>query len=91
MDLLRTFSTLALMASAILTLLPEGSLRKTAALALGLMITLCWVQGLMELMHSPELPAFSAAALAPTSLSLAGAEEAAYHALQAASEVRAAP
>jgi len=91
MDLLRTFSTLALMASAILTLLPEGSLRKTAALALGLMITLCWAQGLIELMHFPELPSISSAVLAPTFHSLDEAEEAVHNALQAAAEVRAAP
>lgn len=90
-DLLRTFSTLALISGAVLNLLPEGSLRKTAALALGLMITLCWAQGLMDMLDLPEPSASSASALAPTSLSLADAQAEALAAMQAAAEVTPSP
>lgn len=90
-ELLRTFSTLALISGAVLTLLPEGSLRKTAALALGLMITLCWAQGLMNMLDLPEASPSSASALAPTFLSLADAEAEVLAAMQAAAEVTSPP
>ena len=73
-QLLRTFSTLALISGAVLTLLPEGSLRKTAAMALGLMITLCWAQGLLKLLDLPDISPSVFSALSPTDLSLADAE-----------------
>ena len=53
MVLLRTFATLALISGALLVLLPEGSLRRTAALVMGLLLTLCWAQGLMALIQLP--------------------------------------
>ncbi len=56
-DLLHTFAALAMIASAVAALLPEGSLRRTAALAIGLTVTLCWVQGLRETIALPDLPA----------------------------------
>lgn len=73
-ELLRTFSTLALISGAVLTLLPEGSMRKTAAMALGLMITLCWAQGLLKLLDLPDISPSVFSALSPTDLSLADAE-----------------
>lgn len=53
MALLKTFATLALISSALLVLLPEGSLRRTAALVMGLLLTLCWAQGLLGLIQLP--------------------------------------
>lgn len=73
-ELLRTFSALALISGAVLTLLPEGSMRKTAAMALGLMITLCWAQGLFALLDLPDISPSMLSALSPTELSLADAE-----------------
>lgn len=49
MDLLKTFAALSLSGSVILSLLPEGSLRRTAAMAVGLLTLLCWAEGLMKL------------------------------------------
>lgn len=86
-DLLRAFSTLTLISSAVLILLPEGSLRKTASLVLGLMITLCWAQGLMDMLDLPDFSPDSTSALASTSLSLADAEAEALAAMRAAAEV----
>ena len=74
MDLLKCFSTLALIAGALLTLLPEGSIRKTAALAFGLMLTLCWVEGMLQLWQPEHSAPIPAAILQNTSLSLAQAE-----------------
>ncbi len=56
-DLLHTFAALAMIASALAALLPEGSLRRTAALAIGLTVTLCWVQGLRQVIALPTLSA----------------------------------
>ena len=70
MTLLKTFATLALISSALLMLLPEGSLRRTAALVMGLLLTLCWAQGLLALFQpasggpTPETP------LAPTGVTV---------------------
>lgn len=72
MDLLRTFSTLTLMAGAVLTLLPEGSLRKTAILVLGLMITMCWTEGLFALLPSADGQFPTGSLLAPTAITLSG-------------------
>lgn len=54
MALLKSFVTLALISGALLVLLPDGSLRRTAALVMGLLLTLCWAEGLMGLLHPQE-------------------------------------
>ena len=78
MALLKTFATMALISGALLVLLPEGSLRRTAALVVGLMLTLCWAGGLMELARLPEPGPLPGAVLTPTGTTLqTAAEEAA--------------
>ncbi len=66
MELIRSFCGFSLAACAAQLLLPEGSLRKTAALAIGLMTSLLWLNGLLH----AELPDISmhagASALAAT-------------------------
>lgn len=54
MELLYAFAGLSLACGAALTLLPEGGLRKTCSLALGLMMTLMWVSGLGGYLRLPE-------------------------------------
>ena len=54
MALLKTFATMALLSGALLMLLPEGSLRRTAALVMGLLLTLCWAEGIMNGLHWPD-------------------------------------
>lgn len=56
MEWLHPFITLTLCCGLVLSLLPEGSLRRTAALVLGLMVTLCWADSLAALFHWPALP-----------------------------------
>ena len=75
MTLLKTFATMALMASALLMLLPEGSLRRTAALAMGLLLTLCWAEGLTGLLSLPEGDALPDTPLSVTGMSVRTAEE----------------
>ena len=70
MSLLKTFATLALISGALLVLLPEGSLRRTAALVMGLMLTLCWAQGLMALLRLPEGGDLPDTALSPTGVTV---------------------
>lgn len=70
MALLQTFATLALISSALLVLLPEGSLRRTAALVMGLLLTLCWAQGLMALFQLPDDGGMPETALAPTGVTV---------------------
>ena len=55
MDLLETFSALALISGLMNAMLPEGSLRRTAAMAAGLLMLLIWSDGLAALMQLPEL------------------------------------
>lgn len=66
MELIRSFAALALACGAALLLLPEGSLRRTASLALGLMLALCWLQGLMDWFHLGVTVEAPATVLAPS-------------------------
>ena len=70
MSLLKTFATLALISSALLVLLPDGSLRRTAALVMGLLLTLCWAQGLMAFLQLPEGGGAPDTALTPTGVTV---------------------
>ena len=54
MELIRSFCGFSLAACAAQLLLPEGSLRKTAALAIGLMTSLLWLDGLLPV-EMPDL------------------------------------
>lgn len=56
----------------LLSLLPEGSLRRTSALVLGLIITLCWADSLLSLLSLPALPDMPASALVATGYSAGG-------------------
>ena len=70
MSLLKTFATMALLCGALLMLLPEGSLRRTAALVMGLLLTLCWAEGLAGVISLPEGGALPDTVLSPTGASL---------------------
>ena len=54
MELIRSFCGFSLAACAAQLLLPEGSLRKTAALSIGLMTSLLWLDGLLPV-EMPDL------------------------------------
>lgn len=75
MALLKPFATMALISGALLMLLPEGSLRKTAALVMGLLLTLCWAEGLLALFRMPEGGALPDTALSPTGVTIQSAAE----------------
>lgn len=72
MELLRPFITLSLCCGLVLTLLPEGGLRRTAALVMGLIVTLCWMDGVLQLLELPAAFPTPAAALVQTGYSAGG-------------------
>lgn len=78
MRLLGGFAALSLISGALTALLPEGSLRRTAAMAIGLMMLIYWASGLEEMAKAlPEaLLLQPKAALSSTGLSLPAIEAA---------------
>ncbi len=59
-DLLRTFAAFSMAGAAMLSLLPQGSTRRTAAMAVGLLTLLVWLEGVLGLFDwriETELPA----------------------------------
>ena len=81
--LLRSFASLALVSGVIMSLLPEGSIKRTAAMTVGLLMLLCWLEGLQGLLPLPEgtLPPYSP--LSGTGMTLASASAAARESMQA--------
>ncbi len=66
MNWLHPFIAFTLCCGVVLSLLPEGSLRRTAALVIGLVLMLCWADGIAALLHWPPLPELPATALVST-------------------------
>ena len=81
MALLRTFAALALLSGALLMLLPEGALRRTAALVMGLLLTLCWAEGIAALIRLPEGGALPETVLSVTGTSVQDAADSLAHRL----------
>lgn len=52
-EAIHTFAALALACGVVGTLLPEGALKKTAALVMGLLLTLCWADTLSSWLNWP--------------------------------------
>lgn len=71
------FAALSMSGTVILSLLPDGSLKRTAAMAVGLLALLCWAEGILALLGTSLPLPFAAAPLTATSLSLQEAERAA--------------
>ena len=85
MHLLTTFAALSMAGTVLLSLLPEGGMKRTASLAVGLLTLLCWaegVAGLLEIDLAADLPA---TVLTATAVTLEDASTGAVAALQEAS------
>lgn len=75
MQLLAGFAALSMIAGALMTLLPEGSLRHTASMAVGLVMLLYWAQGLQALCNNlPSLSTLPTTVLTASGVSLTQAE-----------------
>lgn len=66
LTLLKSFAALTLVTSLLLTLLPEGSLRRTAAMVAGLLLLLSWSEGLRGLLRLPDATPAPSTVLTPT-------------------------
>lgn len=56
MEWLHPLIALTLCCGAVTALLPQGGLKNTAALVMGLLLTLCWAECLAALLDWPLLP-----------------------------------
>lgn len=54
MQLLTAFAGLSMCCAALMALLPEGAMRKTAMLAAGLLLAALWVEGLPGWLAGPQ-------------------------------------
>lgn len=77
MRTLATFAALSMAGTVILSLLPEGGLKRTAGMAVGLLTLMCWAEGVASLLglKLPDVTAESV--LVPTVITV---EEAAQEA-----------
>lgn len=83
MQTLASFAALSMAGTVLLSLLPDGGLRRTAAMVIGLMTLMCWAEDILALLGR-ELPTGTfPGVLAPTSVTLQGAEQDALSVLSA--------
>ena len=69
LTLLHRFAALTLVLGAIRTLLPDGTLRRTAMMCAGLIAALCWLDCLNTVLDLPESPLEAASVLTATDTS----------------------
>lgn len=74
MQLLTTFAALAMAGTVILSLLPEGGIKRTAGMAVGMLTLMCWADGIAALLGIDLSAKMPATALVPTAVSVQAAE-----------------
>lgn len=87
MQMLVTFAALSMAGTVVLSLLPEGGLKRTAGMAVGLLSLMCWAEGIAGLLGIDLTAAVPTSILAPTAVSVEDAEAAASAALAGLWEV----
>ena len=65
-----TFAALSMAGTVIMSLLPDGSLKRTAAMVLGLLSLLCWTEGIALLLGLSLTWNDSTITLVPTSVNV---------------------
>ena len=85
MHTLATFAALSMAGTVILSLLPEGGLKRTAGMAIGLLTLMCWAEGVGALLGIDLAPDKPDTALAPTAYAMETAAAQALSALEEAS------
>lgn len=73
MHLLTTFAAFSMAGTVLLSLLPEGGIKRTAGMAIGLLTLSCWVHGIAALLNLSLPEVESGSALVPTAVSLSSA------------------
>ena len=73
MRLLTTVAALSLAGTVLLSLLPEGGMKRTAGLALGLLTMLCWAEGISALLQIDLGTDFPSSVFSTTTTSLTSA------------------
>ena len=72
---LSTFAALSMAGTVILSLLPEGGVKRTAALVLSLLTLLCWTEGIATLLGLSFPVQDTASPLAPTAFCVESAAD----------------
>ena len=75
MKLLTTFAALSIAGTVLLSLLPEGGVKRTAGMAIGLISLMCWTEGIAALLDIDLTAELPATVLAPTSVSIRMTED----------------
>ena len=70
MELLSTFAALSMAGTVILSVLPEGGIKRTAGMAVGLLTLMCWVEGITGLLGVDVSSGMPETVLAPTAVSI---------------------
>lgn len=81
MQMLVTFAALSMAGTVVLSLLPEGGLKRTAGMAVGLLSLMCWAEGVAGLLGFDISIDAPASLLAPTSVCIEDTQHAAVSAL----------
>lgn len=84
MHLLTTFAALSMAGTVLLSLLPEGGMKRTAGLAVGLLTILCWAEGIARILEIDLGADFPGTVLSSTTVTLDDAVTDALAALQEA-------
>lgn len=74
MQMLVTFAALSMAGTVVLSLLPEGGLKRTAGMAVGLLSLMCWAEGIASLLGIELSMDAPASILTPTAVSIESAE-----------------
>lgn len=82
MQFLTTFVALSMVTSVLLTLLPEGGIKRTAGMAMGLLTLLCWAESIATLLNIDWNADFPTSVLSSTAITLETAATGALTALQ---------
>ena len=56
LELLKRFAALSLICSLLLSLLPDGAMRRTACMVTGLLLLACWSDGVTQLLGGAIVP-----------------------------------
>lgn len=67
---LAAFASLSMAGTVLLSLLPEGGIKRTAAMAVGLMTLMCWAESIASVLGLELFAEAPSSALSPTAFTL---------------------